>query len=74
MLSATKDKSIKKMPDAVDVKESYLNVWKEVGTKEEKEIEIQHLELIAETITIFAPKHFMLPPLKQLLDKLNAAI
>ena len=74
MLSATKDKSIKKMPDAVNVKESYLNVWKEVGTKEEKEIEIQHLELIAETITIVAPKHFMLSPLKQLLDKLNAAI
>ena len=74
MLSATKDKSIKKMPDADNVKESYLNVWKEVGTKEEKEIEIQHLELIAETITIVAPKHFMLTPLKQLLGKLNAAI
>jgi tetratricopeptide (TPR) repeat protein len=74
MLLATTDKKLKQMPDSRKVKDSYLKVWKMTGTKDEKEIEIQHLDLLIEALTLIVPKHFLLTGLKDLKEKLKTAI
>jgi hypothetical protein len=73
MLQAT-DKKLKQMPDSRKVKDSYLKVWKMVGTKDQKEIEIQHFDLLIEILELIAPKHFLLTGLKALKEKLKEAI
>ena len=74
MLSATSDKKLKKMPDYRPILGSYLNAWKMAGTKDEKNIEIQHLTLLIEALTLIASRHFLLAGLKELREKLKAAI
>ena len=74
LLSATKDKKIKAMPDYRKVLDSYLKVWKMAGTKDEKQIEVQHLNLLIEALTIITPTHVLLAAVTELRDKLSAAI
>lgn len=73
MLQAT-DKKLKQMPDSRKVKDSYLKVWKMAGTKDEKEIEMQHFDLLIETLELIAPEHFLLAGLIALKEKLKEAI
>jgi hypothetical protein len=73
ILSST-DKTLKKRPDARRVKDSYLKVWKLAGSRNEKQIEVQHLDLLIEAVTILAPGNSLLPGLKEVREKLNAAV
>ena len=74
MLEATKDKKTRSMPDSQKLLNSYLAVWKMSGTKNEKDIEVQHLNLIIEALKLIAPGHFSIKAVAGLRDKLKAAI
>ncbi len=74
MLPATTGKKLKQMPDSRKVKESYLDVWKMAGTQDEKQIEVQHLDLLIEAMETIAPRHILLAGLKDLREKVKAAI
>ncbi|MEP7107787.1 MAG: CHAT domain-containing protein [Ferruginibacter sp.] len=74
LLTATSGKVIKNMPDSAKVLQSYTGVWKMAGTKGEKQIETDHLDLIIGAIKLLAPKHFILPAIKQLRDQLKSNI
>ena len=74
MLSATGDKKLKEMPDSRKVREDYLEAWKMVGTKEDKNGEVEHLTLLIEALIILSPKHFLLAGLKDFREKLKVAI
>ena len=62
------------MPDNRRVKDSYGKVWKMVGTRDEKKIEIQQLDLIIEALELIAPRHILLTGLKDLREKLRVVI
>ncbi|MFV8324898.1 CHAT domain-containing protein [Flavobacterium sp. ZS1P14] len=70
LLTAT-HKDIEKMPDFKTVTESYRNVWKMFGSKEQKELELQHLELLTDAINILAPKNLLLEAIEKLKKELN---
>jgi CHAT domain-containing protein len=74
MLSATADKKAKQTPDPGKLADSYVNVWKMAGTKDEKQIEIQHLDLLIEALELISPKHILYNGLKNLRGKLTTAI
>jgi len=74
MLEATRDKKIRSMPDSSKLIGSYLSVWKMSGTRNEKDIELQHLGLITEALKLIRPRHFMIGAITELKDKLAAEI
>jgi CHAT domain-containing protein len=74
MLQATAGKKLKQMPDNRRVKDSYVKVWKMVGTQDEKQIEVQHLDLLIEALELIAPRHILLMALRDLREKLRLAI
>ena len=74
LLEATKNKKVKAMPPSDELLNSYLAVWKMSGTKNEKDIEIQHLDLIIEALKLIAPGHFSIKAVTGLRDKLKAVI
>jgi CHAT domain-containing protein len=71
---ATKEKKLKSMPDSKHVAVSYLQVWKMAGTRDQKLVEIQHLDLIIDALQIITPRHQLLTSVKLLRNKLYAAI
>jgi len=74
MLQATTGKKMKQMPDSRRVKDSYGKVWKMAGTQDEKQIEIQQLDLLIEALELIAPRHILLTGLKDLREKLRVVI
>lgn len=69
IISAT-GKGVKKMTPYKTIVTSYSEVWKSAGTKNEKLIEVQHLDLVILALHTLKPGHFILTPLKQLRDAL----
>jgi hypothetical protein len=74
MLSAGLAGKGNKAADLAKVEESYLKVWKMAGSVNEKQIEIDNLDIIIDALTLLAPRHAILQNLKKLKERLAAAI
>ena len=70
MLSATFDPKADKMPDTTKLVDSYLRIWNMLGTKKEKESEIENLDILVNLVNRLAPKHFFKEALQSFRDKL----
>lgn len=72
MLTATNGKKTGKMPDSRKIRDEYLNVWKMTGTLDERQLELQHFDLLIDALDLIAPKHVLQSGLKELRDRLQS--
>jgi tetratricopeptide (TPR) repeat protein/pimeloyl-ACP methyl ester carboxylesterase len=74
ILSASSKENGNSIPDVQEVVDSYIEIWKKAGTKDQKTTDIQHLDLIIGAIALSSPEHEITPGLQNLREALNLAI